>query len=282
VNKDKKMKNIFKDEIETHTQWKINLKKHVEEGIYQDIKKVGDCNICELGKWIYGDGVRYNRLPSFESLCIAHEHFHRVAAEVVFHSNANNKIKAKSLLADNGDFSHSSTNLIKALMDCSKEVADSVVVDVMKNRQKVKDILQTKENNTIFSIEGHVSALDAIKMMVDHNIGSLAINKNGEIHGIFTERGYLKHILSKGGHSLEEPVSGMIDVNTIFVDPNDSVEECMVLMTATHTRHLPVIDAGNLVGMISIGDVIKNVVSDDKDQISQLDAYVHNRYGAQL
>ena len=67
------MKNIFNDKIETHTQWKINLKKHIEEGVIQDIKKVGDCHVCDLGKWIYGDGVQYNRLPSFESLCIAHE-----------------------------------------------------------------------------------------------------------------------------------------------------------------------------------------------------------------
>ena len=274
------MKNLFNDEIETHIQWKINLKKHVEEGVNQDIKKVGDCHVCELGKWIYGDGVRYNRLPSFESLCIAHEHFHRVAAEVIFHSNENNKIKAKSLLADDGGFSHSSTNLIKALMDCSKEVADSVV-DVIRNRLKVKDILRNKENNT-FSVEGHASALDAIKMMVEHNIGSLAINKDSEFLGIFTERGYLKHLLSKGGPSLDEPVSEMIDANTIAVDPNDSIEQCMILMTATHTRHLPVVDAGNLVGMISIGDVIKHVASNDNEQISQLEDYVHNHYGTQL
>ena len=274
------MKNIFKDEIETHTQWKMNLKKHIEEGVIQDIKKVGDPHVCDLGKWIYGDGVRYNRLPSFESLCIAHEHFHRVAAEVIFNSNANNKMKAKALLADDGDFSHSSAKLIKALMDCSKEVADSVV-DVIRNRLKVKEILQNKENNT-FSIEGHTSTVDAIKMMIEHNIGSLAINKDDEFLGIFTERGYLKHLLSKGGPSLDEPVSGMIDTNTISVDPNDSVEQCMILMTATHTRHLPVVDVGNLVGMISIGDVIKHVVSNDSDQISQLEGYVHNHYGTQL
>ncbi|MDD1641809.1 MAG: CBS domain-containing protein [Methylococcaceae bacterium] len=272
--------NIFNDAIEMHAQWKMTLKRHIEEGVIQDIKKVGDCHACNLGRWIYGDGVRYNRLPSFESMCIAHEHFHRAAAEVALHINANNKVKARSLLTSDGDFSQSSAKLIKALMDCSKDIADSVV-DVIRNRRKVKDILQTKENNNnIFSIEGHASVLDAIKLMVDYNIGSIAINKDGNFLGIFTERGYLQHLIYRGEHALEAPVSEMIDVNIIDVDPDDSVEQCMILMTNTHTRHLPVMDHGKLVGMISIGDVIKQVVSDDSDKISQLDDYVHNRYGA--
>ena len=92
----------------------------------------------------------------------------------------------------------------------------------------------------------------------------------------------MQHLVFRGALTLEAPVSEMIDVNTIYVDPEDSVEQCMILMTATHTRHLPVMDQGKLVGMISIGDVIKQVVSDDSDKISQLDNYVHNRYGAQL
>ena len=273
--------NIFNDAIETHTQWKVTLKRHIEEGVIQDINKVGDCHVCDLGRWIYGEGVRYNRLPSFESMCITHEHFHRTAAEVILHSNANNKAKARSLLASDGDFSQSSAKLIKTLMDCSKELADSVL-DGMRNRRKVKGILQAKENNNIFSIEGNASVMDAIKIMVDHNIGSLAINNNGNLHGIFTERGYLQNLILRGEHSLETPVSEMIDVNTIYVDPEDSVEQCMILMTATHTRHLPVMDQGKLIGMISIGDVIKQVVSDDSDKISQLDNYVHSRYGTQL
>ena len=273
--------NIFNNAIEVHTQWKITLKKHIEEGVIQDIKKAGDCHVCELGKWIYGDGVRYNRLPSFESMCIAHEHFHRAAAEVVYHSNANNKAKARSLLTSDGAFSRSSSKLIKALMDCSKDLADSVVEGI-RNRRKVKDILKTKEHNNIFSIEGNASVLDAVKTMVDHNIGSLAINKDDKFLGIFTERGYLQNLIYKGTPALEAPVSDMIDINTIYVDPDDSVEQCMILMTATHTRHLPVMEQDKLVGMISIGDVIKQVISDDSDKISQLDDYVHSRYGAQV
>ena len=269
--------NMFNEAIEAHTQWKMTLKKQIEEGVIQDIKKVGDCHACELGHWIYGDGVRYNRLPSFESMCIAHEHFHRAAAEVVLHSNANDKEKARALLTSDGDFSQTSAKLIKALMKCSKDIMDPVA-DVIRNRRKVKDILKTKGSQNVFSIEGHASVLDAIRIMVDHNIGSIAVNKDGNFLGIFTERGYLQHLIYSGALSLETPVSEMIDVNTIYVDPDDSVEQCMILMTATHTRHLSVMEEGKLVGIISIGDVIKQVVSYDNDKIAELNNFIHNPY----
>lgn len=141
--------NIFNEAIEIHALWKTNLKRHIEEGVFQDINKVGDCHACDLGRWIYGDGIRYNHLPSFESMCTAHEHFHRTAAEVIYLTNTNNVIRARSLLAADGTFSQSSSKLIRALMDCSKELADTVVTGI-RNRHKVKDILQNKEN-TVFS-----------------------------------------------------------------------------------------------------------------------------------
>jgi len=272
--------NIFNDAIETHIQWNMRLKRHIEQGIIQDLKKVADCHVCDLGHWIYGDGVQYNYLSSFESMCTAHEHFHRIAAEVVYHSNANNKEKARSLLAADGAFAQSSSKLIKALMNCSKDLSDSVV-DGIRNRRKVKDILQTKENNRTFSIEDHSPVLNAIKIMADHHIGAVAVTHNGFFLGIFTERGYLQHLMYRGAPGLEAPVSEMLDINTLCVDPDDSVEQCMILMTSTHTRHLPVLENGKLIGMISIGDVIKQVVSEDSSTISQLTDYVHNRYGVQ-
>ncbi|MGR9036382.1 MAG: CBS domain-containing protein [Gammaproteobacteria bacterium] len=272
--------NIFNEAIEMHALWKINLKRHMEEGIPQDINKIGDCHACGLGRWIYGDGLRFNHLPAFESMCIAHEHFHRTAAEVVYHSNANNMAKARSLLAADGAFSQSSSRLVRALMDCSKELADSVVTGI-RNRHKVKDILQYKQNQDIISLSGDAPAIDAIKAMVDHHIGSIAVNKDGNFLGIFTERSYMQHLVYKGECCLKIPVAEMIDIGTIYIDPDDSVEQCMLLMTTHHTRHLPVLDQGKLVGMISIGDVVKEITSDDSDMISQLENYVHNSYGAQ-
>lgn len=273
--------NIFNEAIEMHALWKTIFKKHMEEGVLQDINKVGDCHACDLGRWIYKEGVRYNHLFSFESMCIAHEHFHRTAAEVIYHINNNNISKARSLLAIDGAFSQSSSKLIRALMDCSKDLTDSVVKG-LTNKHKVKDILQHKEDKNIISINGDASAMDAIKMMVNHNVGSIAITRNGKFLGIFTERSYMQHIVYKGECCLKTPVSEMIDIGVMYVNPDDFVEQCLLLMTTSHIRHLPVVDhEGKLVGMISIGDVIKEIVSDDGDTISQLENYVHNTYGSQ-
>lgn len=272
--------NIFNQALEMHALWKINLKRNIDEGVFQDINKVGDCHACDLGHWLYKEGVRYNHLRSFEVLCIAHEHFHRTAAEVIYHCNANNMIKARSLLAIDGAFTQSSTKLIRALMDCSNELAKSVVSEI-SNRHKIKDILQNKTNKDIIFIESNTSTLDAIKIMIDHNIGSLVVNRDKKFYGVFTERSYMQHIADKGECCLKMPISEMIDIGVICIDPEDSVEQCMILMTTNHIRHLPVLDKDKLVGIISIGDVVKKVVSDDNDTISQLDSYIHSSYGAQ-
>lgn len=282
------MNDVFNEAIEVHTQWKIILKKHIEEGEGQNVEHVGNCHVCELGKWIYGEGVKYNRLPSFEAMCIAHEQFHRSAAEVVFNTNTKNIDKAKSLMSHDGLFTQASTKLIKSLMDCSKDLSDSLVKGI-RNVRKVKNILQTKDINKIISVDGNTTTLETIRLMVDNNIGSIAVKNNEEFIGIITERGYLKNLLHRGLSTLEMPVYEMLDKDVINIDPNDSVEQCMVLMTAAHLRHLPVIEDGKLVGMISIGDVVKEVVIDDNEKISaldetksQLEDYIHGHYGAKI
>lgn len=275
---------IFDDAIEMHIQWKTALKKYIEDSILPDIKEVEDCHACDLGKWIDREGARYNHLPSFEAMCMAHEQFHRIAAELIAHNNKNDKIKARLLTATDGDLSQSSNKLIKALMDCSRELANSKglvnpLVISIKSRLKVKDILKNKENPNIFSTNGQATARDAIKMMVDNNIGSIAVYQDNKFLGIFTERGYMQQLVFKGESCLEVPVSEMIDANTIYVDPDDSIEQCMVLMTSMHARHLPVMDQNELIGMISIGDIVKKMISDYNNKISQLEDYIHS-YGA--
>ena len=270
--------NIFNEAIETHAQWKLSLKKNVAAGVRQDIKEVANCHACDLGHWICGEGSRYNRLPSFELMCAAHESFHRAAAEVVHYTNAGEIAKARTLLKPEGSLHQTSAQLVKALMDCSKELADSVVKG-SRNTVKVREILKHKANDHIFSIASNASVSDAIRMMVENNVGSLAVYENGKFLGIFTERGYLQNLVAKGASNLDVPISGMVDANTICVDPEDSVEQCMILMTSTHTRHLPVMQEGQLTGMISIGDVIKQVISDDAHKVAQLEEYVHGHYG---
>ena len=152
----------------------------------------------------------------------------------------------------------------------------------MSNVRKVKNILQHKENKNIVSVQGHTSVKETINMMLDHNIGSIVIYKEEDFLGIITERGYLKSLLSKGLSTLEAPASEMVDENTVFINSEDTVEQCMKTMTDTHSRHLPVLENGKLVGMVSIGDVVKELLDEDNDTITQLDAYVHNQYGTKL
>ncbi len=276
------MNNLFNEAIETHAQWQTILKRHIEEGQAQNLEEAGNCHICGLGKWIYGDGEKYNRSPSFASMASAHEQFHLIAAEVALNTNTKDIAKAKSLLATDGSFSKASVKLIKSLMNCSRELSDSLVTGI-RNVRKVKNILQTKEIKDIVTIAGNAPVMDALKSMIEHNIGSLVINDiDDNLLGIITERGFLKNLYHKGLSALDASVSEMLDKDMIHVDPDDSVEQCMLLMTATHLRHLPVIENGKLIGMISIGDVVKEVVTDDVEKISQLDEYIHGDYGAKI
>lgn len=114
--------NLFADAIEAHIEWKSRLRRQIEEGAGPDVKEIADCHRCELGRWIYGEGLRYNRLPAFESVCYNHEHFHRVAAEIAQYLNNGNREKALSLMSEDGIFSKSSNALIRALIECGKQL----------------------------------------------------------------------------------------------------------------------------------------------------------------
>lgn len=272
--------NIFNDAIETHVQWKVTLKRQIEDGVLiRDMKEVANCHACDLGHWIYGEGIRYNRLPSFESMCYNHEHFHRAAAEVVQYGNVGDRAKAMALIKPDGIFARSSAKLVRSLMECGKQLAGSVVKGV-RNTGRVSDILKTKAHKEVYSIDSSAPLLEALRMMVDRNVGSVAVHKNGEFLGIFTERGYAQNIVLKGLHSLQTPIGELVDTDTIYVDPDDSIEQCMTVMTSTHKRHLAVMDEGKVAGIISIGDVIKQLMAEDREKRSQLEGYVHGHYGA--
>ena len=273
--------NIFNAAIEAHAQWKVDLKKNVEEGSFQDIKTIVNSHACDLGSWIYGEGYRYNRLPSFESMCSAHERFHRVAAEVVCYSNTGEKEKAKKLLSPDGSFSQTSAKLVKAIMDCSRELSIHLEKG-MYGACKVADLLKTKKDEKVYTIDNTSSVWDAINMMVNHNIGSLAVYNKRELTGFFTERGLVKNLVHKGAKTLESAVSEMVDAETVYVHPEDTIKQCLILMTSAHTRHLPVMCEGKLMGIISIGDVIKKVSSDEENMISMLEGYIHGDYGMKV
>jgi CBS domain-containing protein len=110
--------------------------------------------------------------------------------------------------------------------------------------------------------------------MVDHKIGSLVVYKDKKFLGIFTERGFAKNFANKGTNFLSSPISEALDSDVVNIRAYDSIEEAMILMTTTHNRHLPVIENDNLIGIVSIGDVIKHIVSEDHVTLLELESYI--------
>ena len=274
------MNNIFNQAIESHVEWKRTFRKSLEGGAPPlNPHEVANCHACDLGKWMYGEGIRYNRLPSFDAMCAAHEVFHRAAAEVVHHQAVGDKLKAESLLKPDGACGVASANLVRAIMDCANELTPSVAKGI-RNNGTVNDLLRLKGDDEVQPVEADTAILAALRKMVDHNIGSLAIYKEGRFLGILSERGYLRKLVEPSAASLDAPVSEMIDANPVYITPRDSVEQCMALMTSAHTRHLAVVEDTDLVGIISIGDVLKQVMACNSEHISQMQNYIHGSYGA--
>ena len=139
----------------------------------------------------------------------------------------------------------------------------------------VHQILNTKPTQ-IFSVTPSTSVLDALKLMTEKNISALLIMEHDELLGIFTERDYARKIILHGKSSIDTPISEAMTTNPITVKPTDSIELCMELMTEKHIRHLPVATADKVVGMVSIGDVVKFIIADQKQTISQLESYINS------
>lgn len=137
----------------------------------------------------------------------------------------------------------------------------------------VKQLLSTKPVQ-IFSVTGQASVLDALKVMMEKNISALLILEGQELKGIFTERDYARKIVLHGKSSAETAIFEVMTSGPITVLPSDSIEFCMGIMTDKHIRHLPVMEDNKLLGMVSIGDVVKFIIEDQKQTISQLESYI--------
>jgi len=137
----------------------------------------------------------------------------------------------------------------------------------------VKDILDHKGKN-VWSVAPKDTLLTALKMMETHKVGSLLVIDQGVIKGIITERDFAWQIAEKGTCPLDQPVSLWMTVDVIAVPIKTSINECMQLMSREHIRHLPVVEEGALVGIISIGDVVKAVISGQQSTILGLENYI--------
>ena len=137
----------------------------------------------------------------------------------------------------------------------------------------VRQILQTKGND-LWSVDPDTLVFDALRIMAEKNVGALLVLRSQRLIGIFSERDYARRIILKGKHSKETLVSEVMTESPICVSPGQTLEECMSLMTANHIRHLPVVDHDTLFGVISIGDVVKEIILEQLGTISDLENYI--------
>ncbi len=138
---------------------------------------------------------------------------------------------------------------------------------------KVSNILQTKSSN-VFSVSSQATVYDALILMGEKNIGALLIIDGDKLAGILSERDYARKIILKGKTSHDTLVKEIMTENPFTIGPNDSIETCMALMSEKHFRHLPVVQDGIAVGMISIGDVVKAIIKMQKETIDHLQNYI--------
>lgn len=135
--------------------------------------------------------------------------------------------------------------------------------------------LLDKKGHEVLSVRPDETVSDAIRKMADKNVGSLVVMEGDKLVGIMTERHYARNVFLKGRASPTTPVRDIMESKVVFVRPDQSVDEAMAIMTEKAVRHLPVIEQGNVVGMISIGDLVKDKISDQTFVIEQLVHYIH-------
>ncbi|MPM61775.1 Hypoxic response protein 1 [bioreactor metagenome] len=139
----------------------------------------------------------------------------------------------------------------------------------------VAEVLKSKSMAQVYSVKPADTILSALKLMADKGIGALLVlDADGRIDGIFSERDYARKVVLLGRSSGDTPISEVMTRAVRFVQPQHSVEECMGLMTNNRIRHLPVVEDGRVVGLISIGDLVKNIMSHQQFLIEQMEQYI--------
>ncbi|MGF6857554.1 CBS domain-containing protein [Paraburkholderia sp. CI3] len=139
----------------------------------------------------------------------------------------------------------------------------------------VAELLRAKASRTVWSIEASASVRNAISIMAHREVGALIATHDGRIAGIVTERDYARKIVLMERSSTNTPVRDIMATAVRYVSPEQTTDECMAIMTEHRIRHLPVISAGQVTGMVSIGDLIKNLISEQEHTIRQLEHYIH-------
>jgi CBS domain-containing protein len=138
----------------------------------------------------------------------------------------------------------------------------------------VSQILRSKPDRAVHTIAPGATVFDALRLMADKNVGAVLVVEGGAIVGVLTERDYARKVVLMARSSKDTPVRDIMTAPVMYVSPERTSEECMALMTENRFRHLPVLDKGKLVGLVSIGDLVKDVISEQKFIIEQLEHYI--------
>jgi CBS domain-containing protein len=138
----------------------------------------------------------------------------------------------------------------------------------------VAGILKSKRDPAVYTIAPTTTVFDALKLMAEKEIGALLVMEGDKVVGIFTERDYARKLVLMSRTSKETLVREVMTSPVMYVRPDQTSEECMALMTENRLRHLPVMDDGRLVGLISIGDLVKDIISEQQFIIEQLEHYI--------
>jgi len=139
----------------------------------------------------------------------------------------------------------------------------------------VSQLLQGKGSN-VWSVTPDSSVFEALKLMADKNVGALLVMNDGKLRGILSERDYARKVILLGKSSHELAVREIMSDKVVCVGPQQTVDECMALMNSKRIRHLPVLANGQVIGVLSIGDLVKAVIASQQQTIQQLESYIHS------
>ncbi|HND87258.1 MAG TPA: CBS domain-containing protein [Saprospiraceae bacterium] len=138
----------------------------------------------------------------------------------------------------------------------------------------VQQLLHGKRTNTILSVRPDQMVIEALEVMATHNIGAVMVVQNGQLVGIFSERDYARKGILQERKAKSTPISEVMTAGVVVVNSKHTIEDCMKLMSERHFRHLPVVDEGHLVGLVSISDIVTAIIREQASRIQSLEQYI--------